>query len=996
MESLAEGLVDDLIAFSPNYDVNKGTFIVSSSSSPKSTNTSSNCTNESTSVRYVNDKILPAAHPPDCLGGGTHEIEGKPLHDKFTGLIDAVTGELIHGTRTYILTGETYEGPFCNGVRHGSNAIVTNVYMTNYSSQDSSLPDISSADIRYYGSYLHDRPHVGTLVVSSQGLGFTYHGPFDRNFRPHGENGTLCKQCGYKYEGNFKHGLFHGYGFETEISIAGGIYEGDFVSGYRQGYGSYSIRKTKGKEFRDCNDANLADYIYKGRWNNNQKQGEGEEIIQGKELYKGQFHMNERHGYGSLTFLNSSSEKVSNTSTKESTNDSAICVESTINDLNTEIPHIIEATEVSNSIHSKEQSRSLVTIINGIESIEKSGTDILCSDTESIEKSYSEITTKSVDPGDIIIRAEGQWRAGKPLNGIHGWTIIYENGDIFSGSVTDYLPEGYGVKRYKNKDIYTGQWLRGKRNGEGLFISANGIEEYIGEWIDNKIVPLNGGKKEEKIGRLTELALALLKRDKNIDDDDKFFDWPKNNGNEEVNSYEQQRNFLEKVIHRSLSLSMLHLDEDECEDDTCNEERPEYPKSWSKRRQSKVKESDHIKSKEQPSVEIRSTVDQIEHAQNSTPETKLKTYPNGDTYLGSLCPIKNTREGYGVYLSVATGSTYSGNFESDLRQGYGILLHPLGKYCGDFDMDAKHGTGTLILNDASSYYGQFKENLFHGRGTLCKKDGTVFVGDWVSGLKHGDGYETLPDGRVYMGEFKDDKRHGTGSLLSHSGGEVLYNGSWIAGAYHGQGLLVRYLKCMSRSDTHNSDAYLSLSTSFRKKEAAMIQYEGSFYNGFRHGLGTLKNTFDNIEYKGQWYRDVPVSGKWRISMNNSLYSGEATVFDEDNDDVHSQNDDNQMTTQIPLPVISGDDLPPNYLKTGKLLPQPHGFGTMKYENGDVYVGNFVKGLRHGTGTCIFENGQDRWDGEWMNDKMNRKGQMVAISNFKENLSDDFEEITITD
>ena len=81
-----------------------------------------------------------------------------------------------------------------------------------------------------------------------------------------------------------------------------------------------------------------------------------------------------------------------------------------------------------------------------------------------------------------------------------------------------------------------------------------------------------------------------------------------------------------------------------------------------------------------------------------------------------------------------------------MRQGFGILIHPLGKYCGEFLKDKKHGKGTLILNDTSSYNGEFKDNIFHGRGTLCKKDG-VYVGEWVDGMKQGDGYETLPDGR---------------------------------------------------------------------------------------------------------------------------------------------------------------------------------------------------------------------------------------------------------
>ena len=100
-----------------------------------------------------------------------------------------------------------------------------------------------------------------------------------------------------------------------------------------------------------------------------------------------------------------------------------------------------------------------------------------------------------------------------------------------------------------------------------------------------------------------------------------------------------------------------------------------------------------------------------------------------------------------VYVSSATGSTYSGFFENNVKHGHGVLIHPLGKYVGEFVNDSKEGEGTLIFNDASSYNGGFKNNRFHGRGTLCTKDNNTYIGDWYHGLKHGQGSETLPDGR---------------------------------------------------------------------------------------------------------------------------------------------------------------------------------------------------------------------------------------------------------
>ena len=43
--------------------------------------------------------------------------------DKFSGYADAITGEVIHGTKEYNESGDIYEGPFQRGERHGDDAL---------------------------------------------------------------------------------------------------------------------------------------------------------------------------------------------------------------------------------------------------------------------------------------------------------------------------------------------------------------------------------------------------------------------------------------------------------------------------------------------------------------------------------------------------------------------------------------------------------------------------------------------------------------------------------------------------------------------------------------------------------------------------------------------------------------------------------------------------------------------------------------------------------
>lgn len=189
------------------------------------------------------------------------------------------------------------------------------------------------------------------------------------------------------------------------------------------------------------------------------------------------------------------------------------------------------------------------------------------------------------------------------------------------------------------------------------------------------------------------------------------------------------------------------------------------------------------------------------------------------------------------------------------------------------------------------------------------------------------------------------KRHGFGTLLSEPCGEVEYNGYWVSGLYHGEGLLARYMKSQPQEECNDFETKELLHHSRKRQATPMIRYEGTFYNGLRHGYGTLTNTLEDSVISGDWRQDSPVSGKWKIKMNDSSYSGEAAIFEsgtvsngsgddeEDQDDAYIKH----------LSCHSFDELPKQLDVDKCSLPQPHGFGTMKYSNGDVYVGNFVRG-----------------------------------------------------
>ena len=62
---------------------------------------------------------------------------------------------------------------------------------------------------------------------------------------------------------------------------------------------------------------------------------------------------------------------------------------------------------------------------------------------------------------------------------------VYEDDKYYIGEFKDNIPNGKGIKYYKNGNIkYEGDFINDKREGNGKYIYEDG-EYYIGEWKNN-------------------------------------------------------------------------------------------------------------------------------------------------------------------------------------------------------------------------------------------------------------------------------------------------------------------------------------------------------------------------------------------------------------------------------------------------------------------------------------------------------------------------------
>jgi len=216
-------------------------------------------THDSFGTRYVIDRVV---------GDG----------ERFTGEVDAFTGERIIGKSINSKTKEMYEGSYRNGVRHGE-ALLTKL----------------DGSGKFTGVFKDGTLHTGTLITPS----YVFHGAFHRNSKF--SNGTLASlDKSYTFVGEFNEdGQYDGLGklvfkdmsCDVERDGVGAnnvTYIGSYHKGLMSGIGTITIEMEK----------DGPNYTYSGAWNCDLKDGEGVETLSSGEVFVGAFFMDKRNGYG--------------------------------------------------------------------------------------------------------------------------------------------------------------------------------------------------------------------------------------------------------------------------------------------------------------------------------------------------------------------------------------------------------------------------------------------------------------------------------------------------------------------------------------------------------------------------------------------------------------------------------------------------------------------------------------------------------------------------
>lgn len=179
-------------------------------------------------------------------------------------------------------------------------------------------------------------------------------------------------------------------------------------------------------------------------------------------------------------------------------------------------------------------------------------------------------------------------------------------------------------------------------------------------------------------------------------------------------------------------------------------------------------------------------------------------------------------------------------------------------YIGPLKDGKQHGYGTIryfIIKKGISniYIGEYRgkwengspigEGVFFGRkGELCVKDSFTNVEIlYAEPLKYN-----------YTGSLVNGKREGFGILKSIAKGNIIYEGEWKNGLYHGYGKFYTGFLLYEGQWMHGKK--FGVGKTFY--ENGEVRYTGNWKNNMRDNFGKIFNKCGRLLYEGQWRENL--------------------------------------------------------------------------------------------------------------------------------------------
>ena len=267
---------------------------------------------------------------------------------------------------------------------------------------------------------------------------------------------------------------------------------------------------------------------------------------------------------------------------------------------------------------------------------------------------------------------------------------------------------------------------------------------------------------------------------------------------------------------------------------------------------------------------------------------------------------------------------------------------------GDVFDNVANGHGTLTSSNGTENVMSYKCNAFYGaindKDIVKIDDGSKYVGNIVSDMM--EGFGVLSKGNdLYIGKFHSSNPEGYLKWFKNK--RLYYEGSWMNGAFDGEGTLYK------EDGTVRSGEWTKgkLVQTLVDVQLPVGHYVGYAKNDKPDGLGKM-DYFYGASYKGMWS-----DGKW---------SGEG-IYVYRSDSVFATWAEGKVNGDV---IYKTNDL---FFEGTFIDNIPTGVGILATSDGTYYSGTWIDGKMCGDGDIFFANG-DKYSGEWENNQFNGYGE----------------------
>jgi len=241
------------------------------------------------------------------------------------------------------------------------------------------------------------------------------------------------------------------------------------------------------------------------------------------------------------------------------------------------------------------------------------------------------------------------------------------------------------------------------------------------------------------------------------------------------------------------------------------------------------------------------------------------------------------------------------------------------------------GQGNAEFVSNNHYKGDFHEGCMHGQGSFkFAKTGAHYTGDFFLNKITGKGKIEYRNGATYEGQLMNGQRHGDG--IMHASNGASYTGQWLYGKRHGTGSAIypdgsRYNGNWVE-DKRNGNGIQEYTNG--------DNYVGDWLDDRPHGTGTMRWRAEI--YFGQWYSGIP--------------NGKGTYTWIQTTDLAGHSIDARTATADTIERCLNNQYVGDFVKGRR-----HGLGRFFYSSGAIYSGQWQNNKKHGAGKYTFKSGR---------------------------------------